>query len=637
VGLLEAYAMENCKNPSELKFLPSIFAREPVQAIVDRLIDAELIGFSTYVWNIKLSLAVAKRLKELRPDVLIVFGGPQVPDHSLAFLEENRFVDLCVHGEGEVVFRDLIDAFVPGSWTSKDWFEIPSTSFLHNGEFVQVPRAARLRDLNVLPSPFLNGIFDRLMEANPNQNWLALWETNRGCPFNCTFCDWGSATQAKVFQFELERLSKEIEWFSTRKIEFIFCCDANFGILPRDLEIAKLVAEVKNRNGYPQALSVQNTKNATERAYQVQKTLADSGLNKGVTLSMQSLDPHTLKSIKRDNISLASYYELQKRFTRDRIETYSDMILGLPGETYQSFVDGVSSLVTNGQHNRIQFNNCTILPNAEMAAPAYRELHEIETVTVPLVNIHGSLVESIDAIQESQEMIIGTKTTPREDWVKTRAFGWMTALVHFDKVLQIPIVLTHCLAGINYKDIFLEFCDLQSDRYPVISSLQQFFRKEAQAIQAGGAEYVKSEDWLNIYWPADEYALIKMVRDDQLEAFYAECLSILTDILGRNGKTFPEGLLQQAVELNSALLKRPFVSNDLEITLDYNLWEIYAAALVGDTVELRTGKWTHKINRSAQTWNTWNDWCKEVIWWGNKKGAYLYGNSATELQMEGHF
>ena len=156
--------------------------------------------------------------------------------------------------------------------------------------------------------------------------------------------------------------------------------DANFGIKKRDVEIAEYVADTKNRTGFPQGFSVQNTKNATERAYLTQKILSDAGLNKGVALSMQSLDPHTLSNIKRDNISLETYWELQSRFTKDKVETYSDLILGLPGETYDSFVKGVNTLMENGQHNRIQFNNLSILPNAEIASKAYIEEYEIETV-----------------------------------------------------------------------------------------------------------------------------------------------------------------------------------------------------------------------------------------------------------------
>ena len=90
------------------------------------------------------------------------------------------------------------------------------------------------------------------------------------------------------------------------KVEFIFCCDANFGMLPRDYEIAKKAAENK-KIWLPSCIICQNTKNARDRAYKVQKLLAETGLSKGVTLAMQSVDPHTLKSIKRDNISIEDY------------------------------------------------------------------------------------------------------------------------------------------------------------------------------------------------------------------------------------------------------------------------------------------------------------------------------------------
>ena len=219
----------------------------------------------------------------------------------------------------------------------------------------------------------------------------------------------------------LDRVYAELDWFSKNKVEFIFCCDANFGMLPRDYDIALKAAENKKKYGYPHVLSVQNTKNARERAYKVQKLLADSGLSKGVTLAMQSVDPHTLKSIKRDNISTEDYEELQKRFTSDGIATYTEFILALPGDTYSTFADGVSNVIQSGQHNRIQFNNLSILPNAEMAEPQNMKNDEIITVSCPIVNVHGSLDETPeDNINESQQLVISTKSLPYDDWKKTR-------------------------------------------------------------------------------------------------------------------------------------------------------------------------------------------------------------------------
>ena len=152
-------------------------------------------------------------------------------------------------------------------------------------------------------------------------------------------------------------------------------------------------------------MSVQNTKNATERAYITQKILADSGLNKGVTLSMQSLDQNTLINIKRDNISLNTYEDLQTRFTNEGVPTYSDLILGLPGESYNSFTDGVSRLIENGQHNRIQFNNLSILPNSEMGDPNYQKKFQMETVDTNILNITEHIVRMTLVCQRSKNLL----------------------------------------------------------------------------------------------------------------------------------------------------------------------------------------------------------------------------------------
>ena len=317
VALLEAYVRARAADPSRYEFLLPLYRRGRVTDAVAHLGDADVVGFSAYVWNIRLSLEIARRIKERRPETLVVFGGPQVPDRPDEFLTANPFIDVVVHNEGERTFLELLESH-PGG----DWSGIRGISFRDAaGTVHRQPPRERMRDLSEIPSPFLEGTFARLMAAHAEESWIGLWETNRGCPFRCTFCDWGSATAAKVSQFDVERLEREIEWFAEQRIEFIFCCDANFGILPRDVDLARHVAETKRRTGYPVALSVQNTKNATDRAYTTQKILADAGLNKGVALSMQSVDETTLDAIQRRNISLDSYLELQRRFTRDGIET----------------------------------------------------------------------------------------------------------------------------------------------------------------------------------------------------------------------------------------------------------------------------------------------------------------------------
>ena len=625
VGLLQAHLQATLTDGAGVNFLLPVYVRRPVDEIVDHLQGADVVLFSAYVWNLRLSLAVARRLKTLNPGTWIIFGGPQIPSDGASFLAANLFVDVAVCGEGEQAVLRLMEGRRSGEWQTT-----PGITYRDSGgNFVANPKGPRMTDLNIVPSPYLTGVFEPLMRANPDQKWIALWETNRGCPFSCTFCDWGAATASKVYQYDLERLHREADWFSERQISFVFCCDANFGILPRDLEIARYVADRKRATGFPEALSVQNTKNATERAYHVQKTLADAGMNKGVTLSMQSLDRETLRAVERSNIKLGTYRVLQQRFTRDRIETYADLILGLPNETYDSFVDGVSQLIEHGQHNRIQFNNLSVLPNAPMADPVSLRRYQMALVDSPIVNIHGSLADADQDLVEHQPLVISTSTMPREAWRRTRVFSWMTALLHFDKVFQIPFVVAHSLTRASYRSILESFTEGDLARWPVLDRVRRFFHDYARSIQEGGPEYVRSEEFLNIYWPADEFMLIRLMADGEIDAFYEQASAALLEALNADVQSHAP-VLAEAARLNHALMKRPFTRDLLTVPLHYNVWEVYRGALVGERVPLIERPTRLIVDRQRHSWLTWDDYCREVIWYGNKKGAYLYDYGAVE-------
>ena len=231
-GVLEAHARAHLKNPGNYEFLIPIFTRINPHEAVKLIGEADVIGFSAYVWNINLSLKIAALIKSRKPEAVIVFGGPHVPDHAQDFLRRHPFIDIVCHGEGEPIFTAILEQL-----PRREWENIPSVSYFKDGIFITHPRAERLKNLEEIPSPYLTGVFKPLMRANPEQVWIAMWETNRGCPFSCTFCDWGSAVAAKVNRWELDRLYREVDWFVKQGIEFVFCADANFGILPRDVDL----------------------------------------------------------------------------------------------------------------------------------------------------------------------------------------------------------------------------------------------------------------------------------------------------------------------------------------------------------------------------------------------------------------
>jgi len=619
VGMLQAYAQRHLTDPEAFEFMSPVFMRMPVEQAVDHLIDADMVCFSCYVWNMRLSLAIAQALKQRRPDLVTVFGGPQIPDRDPErFLRAHPCIDLACHGEGERILLAILENF-----GRRDWSIVPSVSYISpEGQYVRTCPCDRIADLSEVPSPYLEGVFDPLLETHPTLQWVGLWETNRGCPFSCAYCDWGSRTKNQVVTRPLEEVFREADWFRDHKVEFIFCCDANFSLLERDLEIVRRVASHKSVHGYPQALSVQSTKNFTDTSYAIYSLMGKAGLSKGVSLSLQSVHPETLEAIERKNIPAAAFKEAQQKLSALNIETFTDIILPLPRETYQSFVEGVTATIENGQHHRIQFNNLSILPNALMGDPAYQEQYGFETVETDMVNIHGSLGDD-NPVMETQQLVVGTRAMPSSDWVKARVFAWMTALLHFDKLLQVPFVILNTLYDVSYQDMLTGFTTPER-LPPILAGIYRFFEDKALAIQKGDVEFCRSQQWLNIWWPADELAMIELCAQGRLPAFYQEATQLLMDLLKARGRTQFESVLQDALSLNKHLIKLPHHYHDVQLYLSHNIWDLYQAALKGRPAKLVRGRFGYTIGRAAESWASWEDWCQKVIWWGNKRGAYLY-------------
>lgn len=636
VGVLQAYATTHLQEPEQFEFLLPIYKRVLVQEAVAELESADVVAFSCYVWNEQLSLAIAKALKECRPETLIVFGGPQIPHRTLeidAFLRNYGFIDLAVHHAGEISFTAILEHDRDESWDT-----VPSVSFLDGDRILhRTPQAPSLANLDDVPSPYLTGMFDSLMREHPEQKWIALWETNRNCPFSCTFCGWG-LLESKPIVRDLGHVRAEIDWFADHHIEFVFCADANFGLLHRDIEIATYAADVKRKRGYPKRLSVQDTKNVKERAYQVRTILGEAGLNTSVVISLQSVDPATLKIIRRDNIKLSHFYEIQRRFAAKGIETMTDLILGLPGETYDSWVSGISEVIASGQHNRIQFNNLSVVPDAEMSDPAYMREYGLQTVRTHIVNIHGK-VEN-DEVPEFQELVITTNAMPAQDWVRARAFAWMAGFLHFDKILQIPFVIANAFAGISYRDLIELFSEgtlLDEQDFPLLMRVRRFFLEKALAIQQGGVEYCHASRWLDIYWPADEYMFIELCVNHNLDLFYEEAERALELLFFLREIKIPDGLMHDALQFNKHLIKLPFQPQDIELECSANIRELHHSVIVGSPVELVIGKHVYRIDRSSECWTSWDEWYEKVVWYGNKSGAYLYGNKPVEMDIAGHY
>jgi len=337
--------------------------------------------FSNYLWSHKRNLDRSRAIKDASPASLTIHGGPDTPKYEgdlQDYLERNPHVDVAVHGEGEVATTEILEALAgtlggPGPIDLSPLMDVTGISFRLGGEVVRTPERERLADLNVIPSPFLTGVFDAY-RGLPNLN--VVLETNRGCPYGCTFCDWGTATMARIRKFDIDRVMGELEWCATAGAQGIALADANFGIFERDVDIAARVVELKRQHGFPLACSGSYAKNTVKHLEQIIGMWVDSGMLTLGVLSLQTMDPATLDAVRRSNIKTEKYDLLARQFRERNLPLYVDLMMALPGATRASFIDDLQSCIDREVQAKI--HETVLLPNSPMNEPAYRAEHGIQ-------------------------------------------------------------------------------------------------------------------------------------------------------------------------------------------------------------------------------------------------------------------
>ena len=344
VGCIQAYCQKNETISKEYNFGKFIYTREAPERVIELLDNPFMVLFSCSVWNTEYNKTVAKAIKEAYPSCLITFGGHNVSNNE-NYLRDNDYIDFLTHRFGEEPTEGILESLATG----KSLDDVPNISYRSEaGEIVTTAYAPQTG--TDYPSPYLEGTFDEILKDDIV--FSALFETNRGCPNSCSFCDWGSL-KSKVRLFPMERVFAEIDWFVEHKIEFVFCTDGNFCLFNRDEEIADYIVHCKNTYGYPKMFRVCFTKNKFDFVFDIGTKFFKNGLDKAQTLSFQSMNEQVLKNVGRKNISTEKFRELMLKYNEINISTFSELILGLPGETYETFCEGVNILIENGQHYAI--------------------------------------------------------------------------------------------------------------------------------------------------------------------------------------------------------------------------------------------------------------------------------------------
>lgn len=351
-----------------------------------------VVGVSCYTWNVAEFLEVVKTVKRDVTGVLVVAGGPHV-QRAEDFLGSDG-IDVVVLGEGEETFAELLDC------PDRDgWERVPGLAYLSpQGVVRSTPTRPRATELDRFPSA-LEVI--RLRDENgvPLYRQCA-YETSRGCPYRCSFCEWGTgAIGTKMYQFSIDRIRRDLECLVEGGVHDIWFCDSNFGALREDMDKAKLMIELRQRTGRPNTFATSWSKNHNKRVQEIVRLLHRHGLLWHYHLALQTLTPLALELSHRTNMRANDYEPVVKALAAEGVPVTAELIWGLPGDNLAEFganLDHLFSVFPN-----INIFAYTLLPGTEF----FDKREEYQLVTLPVAG-YG---------KAKGEYVVGCHTFPRQE------------------------------------------------------------------------------------------------------------------------------------------------------------------------------------------------------------------------------
>jgi putative methyltransferase len=417
----------------------------------------DVVGLSCYTWNWEVQRSIAQSVKLLHPDCLVVAGGPEPDYKDPLFFVRNPYIDAIAVKDGELTFTKILDRIAAGD---RDLSGIPGLylpSKFGPHRFTGAPEVP----MSFTSSPYVrqSAYLESLVRGYPGM-FDAVIETTRGCPYSCSFCDWGSNTTSKIRRFHIERVKADFDWLGSNDIERVFLVDANFGILPRDVEIAEMMNDVRKRHGgFPHYLFWNAAKNHPDRVIAIAKQFADSGMCVTHALSIQHTHKDVLAATERSNISADRQIEVVKALTKSWIPIEVQLILGIPGDNPAYWRACFGDLMEWGIHEDYNVMMYRLLPNAPASEPDFLTRWEVKWVdrvmydlTVRDPTARRNLLDQIGRI------VVGSSTFDLNDWVEMATHSVFVRALHntgLTQKLAIYLRLTHAVPYLEFYEMIL--------------------------------------------------------------------------------------------------------------------------------------------------------------------------------------
>ncbi|QCX33014.1 DUF4080 domain-containing protein [Caloramator sp. E03] len=278
--------------------------------------EPDVIGFSCYIWNIEETLKVCSIIKSVRKNIKIILGGPEVSYNGEEFLKRNNFIDFLIEGEGEVTFKELLNAL----YNNQSFYHVDGIVFKYEDKIIRNKSRELIKDLNILPFPYEDEIPDKIV----------YYEASRGCPFNCSYCL--SSTIKGVRFFDINRVKNELKYFIDNKVKLVKFVDRTFNANKYYAkEIWNFLIENANTTTFHFEISADLL---DDECFEILK-MAPQKLFQ-FEIGVQTTNPDILKNINRIMDFEAVKANVKRIKEHNNIHCHLDLIAGLPGEDIHS-------------------------------------------------------------------------------------------------------------------------------------------------------------------------------------------------------------------------------------------------------------------------------------------------------------
>lgn len=486
IGGIATFAEKNL----HLKYSIRLFKYPEKLAIALENEIPDVIGFSNYIWNSELSLALARRIKEYAADTIVVMGGPNYPvieSEQEVFLRKHSEIDFYIKGEGEVAFANLIAELIRSNMNKNNFKNtLPSVHYIGTDGKSQISSTVeRIKDLTEIPSPYLEGKMDEFFDGKLQP----VIQTTRGCPFGCTFCVEGMSYYTKIYRNNQEKIKSELHYIGSKMQKVknnggrndLWLVDSNFGMYNEDLETCKSIAECQIKYNWPEYIQCDTGKNNKPRVLNAARLVKGAIRLSG---SVQTLDLQVLKNIKRSNISGDGLLQLAIEAAEIDADSRSEIILGLPGESLQTHFQTINTVI-NARFNHVNTYQLMMLPGTEIDSPETRQKFDMKTRFRILPRCFGyyDILGKRIIAAEIEEVCIRTSTLSFEDYVKCRKMHLLIHIYHNDGLFYSALEFIKFLQLSPYEWLKLLFEE------KMIGGVEELFEKYEKD--------TRQELWLN--------------------------------------------------------------------------------------------------------------------------------------------